>query len=120
METTTYKFQVGDIVSCVDYTLKDGLITYRYVDIDGDNMYVVEVKGVCDVYHEKILKLVSRPEHLEVPHLIGFVWRINKRLVAAGTLEDAIAVYRSHPTHENETIEEIRLLDKELALIAKL
>lgn len=50
---------------------------------------------------------------------LGFVWRINKRLVAAGTLEDAIKVFRSHPTHENETIEEIRLLDKEPALITK-
>lgn len=51
---------------------------------------------------------------------IGYVYRINKRLVAAETLEDAIKVFRSHPTHENETIEEIRLLDKELALIEKL
>ena len=50
---------------------------------------------------------------------LGYVWRINKRLVAAGTLEDAIAVYRSHPTQENETIEEIRLLDKELAIISR-
>ena len=51
---------------------------------------------------------------------LGYVWRINKRLVSAGTLEDAIKVFRSHPTHENEIIEEIRLLDKELALIKKL
>ena len=51
---------------------------------------------------------------------LGYVYRINKRLVAAETLEDAIKVYRSHPTNENETIEEIRLLDKELALIEKL
>ena len=51
---------------------------------------------------------------------LGYVWRINKRLVAAQSLENAIKVYRSHPTHENETIEEIRLLDKELALIEKL
>lgn len=51
---------------------------------------------------------------------LGYVYRINKRLVAAETLEDAIKVFRSHPTHENETIEEIRLLDKELALIKKL
>lgn len=50
---------------------------------------------------------------------LGYVWRINKRLVAAQSLEDAIKVYRGHPTHENETIEEIRLLDKELALIKK-
>jgi hypothetical protein len=50
---------------------------------------------------------------------LGYVWRINKRLVAAGTLEDAIAIYRSHPIDENETIEEIRLLDKEPALIEK-
>jgi hypothetical protein len=120
MDTTTYKFQVGDIVSCADCTLKEGLITYRYVDIEGDNMYVVEVKDVCDVYQEKILKLVSRPENLEVPHVLGYVYRINKRLVAAGTLEDAIKVFRSHPTQENEIIEEIRLLDKELALIEKL
>jgi hypothetical protein len=51
---------------------------------------------------------------------LGYVYRINKRLVAAETLEDAIKVYRSHPTNENEIIEEIRLLDKELALIEKL
>ena len=51
---------------------------------------------------------------------LGYVWRINKRLVAAQSLEDAIKVYRSHPTNENEIIEEIRLLDKELALIEKL
>lgn len=51
---------------------------------------------------------------------LGYVWRINKRLVAAQSLEDAIKVFRSHPTHENETIEEIRLLDKEIALIEKL
>lgn len=50
---------------------------------------------------------------------LGYVWRINKRLVAAQSLEDAIKVFRSHPTNENETIEEIRLLDKELALIEK-
>lgn len=50
---------------------------------------------------------------------IGYVYRINKRLVAAETLEDAIKVFRSHPTHENETIEEIRLLDKEQAIISR-
>lgn len=50
---------------------------------------------------------------------LGYVYRINKRLVAAQSLEDAIKAFRSHPTHEDETIEEIRLLDKELALIEK-
>lgn len=50
---------------------------------------------------------------------LGYVYRINKRLVAAETLEDAIKVYRSHPTNENEIIEEIRLLDKEQAIISR-
>ena len=50
---------------------------------------------------------------------LGYVWRINKRLVAAQSLEDAIKVFRSHPTDENDIIEEIRLLDKEPALIKK-
>lgn len=80
---------------------------------------------ICLVCDEDSLELEERPsmppedvqpECTKESHFLGYVYRINDRLVAAESLEKAIEVFRSHPPRCNETIESINLVG-DLALI---
>lgn len=80
---------------------------------------------VCVVCDEDSLELEERPpmpeeevqpECTKESHFLGYVYRINNRMVAAESLEKAIEVFRSHPTSCYETIESITLQGN-LALI---
>lgn len=58
-----------------------------------------------------------QPECAKESYFLGNVYLINSRLVAAKGLEEAIELFRSHPSHQYETIESITLKVPELALI---
>ena len=47
----------------------------------------------------------------------GYIYRVNKRVVVAPTIDDAIGLYRVNSAVEDEVIEEVKLLDKEQALV---
>lgn len=80
---------------------------------------------ICIVCNEEPLELEERPPMLEdvqpkcakESHFLGNVYRINNRLVAAEGLEKAIELFRSHPSHQYETIESITLQSRDPALI---
>ena len=80
---------------------------------------------ICLICDEDSLELEERPpmpqeevqpECTKESHFLGSVYRINNRLVAAESIEKAIKLFRSHPTHLCETIESITL-QGDLALI---
>lgn len=81
---------------------------------------------ICLVCDEDSLELEERPpmpeeevqpECTKESHFLGSVYRINNRLVAAESIEKAIEVFRSNPSHQYETIESITLQDRGPALI---
>ena len=81
---------------------------------------------ICLICDEDSLELEERPpmppeevqpECGKESHFLGYVYRINNRLVAAEGLEKAIELFRSHPSHQHATIKSITLQDEDLALI---
>ncbi len=83
--------------------------------------------GICLICDEDSLELEEKapmptpeevqPEPAKESYFLGYVYRINNRLVAAESLEKTIELFRSHPSHQNETIETIGLQSQDLALI---
>lgn len=81
--------------------------------------------GICLICDEGSLELEEKapmpeevqPECAKESYFLGSVFRINNRLVAAEGLEKAIDLFRSHPSHQYETIESITLQVPDLALI---
>lgn len=136
-----FKFEIGDVVRTKEgselVTQVDNLYR-RYTEHlivyfrfwDGSHCcYVLNVGNdeICLIADETQLELEERPPMPEEEgswtivrkenHFLGSVFRINKRLVAAEGVEKAIELFRSHPSHQNETIESIALQDRDLALI---
>ena len=81
---------------------------------------------ICIVCDEEPLELEERapmpaeevhPECAKESYFLGYVYRVNNRLVAAEGIEQAIRLFHDHPSHRSETIEKITLQDKDLALI---
>ena len=80
---------------------------------------------ICLICDEARLELEERapmpeevqPECVKESYFLGSVYRINNRLVAAESLEKAIELFRSHPSHQSDTIEAITLQSGDLALI---
>ena len=83
--------------------------------------------GICLICPEDSLVLEERPpmpeevqpECAKENYFLGSVYHINNRLVAAEGLEKAIKLFRSHPSHQYETIEAITLQVPDPALIQK-
>ena len=134
-----FKFEIGDVVRTKDSDMKlvafNGTKTYwEHLMVyfrfwDGCRLCYVLNTGdddICLISDEDSLELEERPpmpeeevqqECAKESHFLGSVFRINKRLVAAEGLEKAIELFRSHPSHQYETIEAITLQDRDLALI---
>lgn len=136
----TFKFMVGDVVRMkegdvlttqVDHcnkTYEKHLIVY-FRFWDGCRCCYVLHTGdddICLFCDEDSLELEERlpmppeevqPECAKEIYFLGSIFRINNRLVAAEGVEKAIELFRSHPSHQNETIESIALQDRDLALI---
>lgn len=137
----TFKFMVGDVVR-----MKEGDVLTTQVDHcnkvykehltvyfrfwDGNRCcYVLNVgdDDICLISDEARLELEERPPMPEEEGswtivckenlFLGSIFRINNRLVAAESLEKAVELFRSHPSHQNETIESIALQGRDLALI---
>lgn len=81
---------------------------------------------ICIVCDEEPLELEERPpmpaeevhpERAKESYFLGYVYRVNNRLVAAEGIEQAIRLFHDHPSHRSETIEKITLQDTNLALI---
>lgn len=89
--------------------------------------YVLDVgdDGNCLICDEARLELEEKapmpeevqPECAKESYFLGSVFRVNNRLVAAEGLEKAIDLFRSHPSHQYETIEYITLQSRDFALI---
>ena len=81
--------------------------------------------GICLICDEDSLELEEKapmpeevqPECAKESYFLGSVFCINHRFVAAGGLEKAIELFRSHPSHQSDTIESITLQSRDLALI---
>ncbi len=141
-EKGSYKFEVGDIVDFKDGLtvsppgfsdkayMKDLVVVFRFWD--GNNVYVLNTQDndICVIALEDDMintgtrfgYINGEPKNEEEPkeqssHYLGYVYRVNKRLVAAETIEEAIETFYSHPCHKCNTIEEVKLLDRDLALI---
>jgi len=142
-EKGSYKFEVGDIVDFKDGMsvtppgfpdkayMKDLVVVFRFWD--GNNVYILNTQDndicVTAIEHDIVgtgLKMgfiedetqrVNEEPKEQASHYLGYVYKVNKRLVAAETIEKAIETFCSHPSHKLETIEEVKLLDRELALI---
>ena len=135
-----FKFEIGDVVRMkegdvlttqVDYCNKVYLehLTVYFRFWDGNSCcYVLNVgdDDICLISDEEPLELEERPpmppeevqpECAKESHFLGSVYRVNNRLVAAEGLEKAIELFRSHPSHQYETIKSITLQDPDLALI---
>ena len=135
-----FKFEIGDVVCtkegdvlttqvdhCNNVYLEHLTVCFRFWD-GNFCCYVLNVgdDDICLICDETRLKLKERPpmpkeevqpECTKENHFLGSVFRINNRLVAAKSLEKAIELFRSHPTHRCETIEAITLQSPGLALI---
>lgn len=132
-----FKFNPGDVVRakenrrplvCDGDPYNDNL-TVMYCFWSGTACcYVLNTgyDGICIVCEEEPLELEERapmpaeevhPECAKESHFLGYVYRVNNRLVAAEGIEQAIRLFHDHPSHRSETIEEITLQDKDLALI---
>lgn len=135
-----FKFEIGDVVR-----MKEGSVLTTQVDyrnkVYGEHLtvcfrfwdgncccYVVNVgdDDICLTSDEDSLELEERPpmppeevqqECAKESYFLGSVYRINNRLVAAEGLDKAIELFRSHPSHQYDTIESITLQDPDLALI---
>lgn len=134
----SFKFEIGDVVRtkadrrpliCDErgHNYNEHLtVVFRFWGGTG-SCYVLNTgnDGICIVCDEEPLELEERapmpeevqPESAKESHFLGNVYRINNRLVAAEGLEKAIELFRSHPSHQYETIESITLQDRDLALI---
>lgn len=78
--------------------------------------------GICLICPEDSLVLeegAPMSEEVQENNFLGSVYHINNRLVAADGLEKAIKLFRSHPSHQYETIEAITLQGPDTALIQK-
>ena len=137
--TRAFKFGIGDVVRMKEgYALSTRFgycnkiyeehltVNFRYWD-GSRCCYVLNVgyDGICLIGDEDSLELEEKapmpteevlPEPAKESHFLGSVYRINNRLVAAEGLEKAIELFRSHPSHQYETIESITL-QGDLALI---
>lgn len=135
-----FKFEIGDVVRVkegdvlttqVDYCNKVYLehLTVYFRFWDGNCCcYVLNVgdDDICLISDEDSLELEERPpmppeevqpKCAKESYFLGSVYRINNRLVAAEGLDKAIELFRSHPSHQYDTIESITLQDPDLALI---
>lgn len=138
-----FKFMEGDVVrtkegnklvATVGIFIKEYRehLTVVYHYWDGSNCCYVLNTGddyICVCCGEDLLELVERapmpaeevhPECAKDSHFLGYVYRVNNRLVAAEGIEQAIRLFHDHPNHRLETIEKIALQDKDLALIQNL
>ncbi len=135
-----FKFKPGDVVQAKENRrplVIDGCpyynnLTVMYCYWNGiDCCYVLNTgcDGICIVCDEEPLELVERAPmkaeevHLECAkdsHFLGYVYRVNNRLVAAEGIEQAIRLFHDHPNHRSETIGKIILQDTDLALIQNL
>ena len=142
-EKGCYKFEVGDIVDLKDGLtvtppgfpdkayMKDFVVVFRFWD--GNNVYILNTQDndICVIALEDDIvgtgqkmgfvddetQSVTEEPNEQTSHYLGYIYRVNKRLVAAGTIEEAIETFYSHPCHKCETIEEVELLDGDAALI---
>lgn len=135
-----FKFKPGDVVRAKENRrplVYDGVryndnLTVMYCFWSGTACcYVLNTgcDGICIVCDEEPLELVERapmpaeevhPECAKESYFLGYVYRVNNRLVAAEGIEQAIRLFHDHPSHRSETIEKIALQDKDLALIQNL
>lgn len=131
----TFKFEIGDVVRMKEgYALEFSKMYKEHLSVyfrfwDGNCCcYVLNVgdDDICLISDEARLELEERPpmppeevqpECAKESCFLGSVFRINNRRVAAESLEKAIKLFRSHPSHQQETIESITLQDGDLALI---
>lgn len=130
-----FKFKPGDVVRVKENRrplVYDGCpcndnLTVNYCFWSGTACcYVLNTgrDGICIVCDEEPLELEERPPmpevHAEWPqesYFLGYVYRVNSRLVAAEGIEQAIRLFQDHPSHSSETIEQIILQDGNPALI---
>lgn len=130
-----FKFELGDVVRTKEGSVLVGDRTYdEHLTVvfyfwDGSQCcYVLNTgdDGICLICDEDSLELEERapmpeeevqPECAKESYFLGNVYLINSRLVAAKGLENAIELFRSHPSHQHETIESITLQVPDLALI---
>ena len=135
-----FKFKPGDVVRAkedrkplvIDGVRYNDNLTVMYCFWSGIACcYVLNTgcDGICIVCDEEPLELYERapmpteevhPECAKDSHFLGYVYRVNNRLVAAEGIEQAIRLFHDHPNHRLETIEKIALQDKDLALIQNL
>ena len=142
-EKDSYKFEVNDIVDLKEGMavtppgfqdkafMKDLVVVFRFWD--GNNVYVLNTQDndICIIaleddmvktgkrlgYLKEEPKCEEEEPKMKPSHYLGYVYKVNKRLVAAGTIEEAIETFYSHPNHQCDTIEEVKLIDRDLALI---
>lgn len=135
-----FKFEIGDVVrmeegavltSRVDHCNKEYRehLTVYFRFWDGNCCcYVLNVgdDDICLICDEARLELEERPpmppeeeqpERAKENYFLGNVYRINNRLVAAESLEKAIELFRSHPSHQSDIIDIITLQERYFALI---
>lgn len=142
---STFKYGVGDVlkVSKQDMILKlpinpekeykDNLrVVYRFYD--GNHGYVLESDdGCCLVLLEDDLELVekapvsvknskkieNKTKHsgCEESFYLGYVYKVNSRMVVSDSIENAISLFREHPSHKVDTIESIKLLERDCAIV---
>ena len=135
-----FKFEIGDVVRMKDgdtlitqvdhyYKEYEEHLTICFRFWDGNCCCYALNTGdddICLICDETKLELEERPpmppeevqpECAKESHFLGYVYSINNRLVAAESLEKAIKLFRSHPSHQYDTIESITLQAPDLALI---
>lgn len=134
-----FKFELGDVVRTKEgfalstraghcSKIYDEHLTVVFYFWDGSQCCYVLNTGdddICLICDEDSLELEEeapmpeevQPESAKESHFLGSVFLINHRLVAAEGLEKAIELFRSHPSHQYETIESITLQSRDLALI---
>lgn len=134
-----FKFGIGDILRMKEgsrlVTPGDSVKEYHeHLNVvfsfwDGCNCcYVLNTgdDGICGIIEENYLELEERapmpaeevhPECAKESYFLGNVYRVNNRLVAAESIEQAIRLFHDHPNHRSETIRNITLQDTDLALI---
>ncbi|MBR5395825.1 MAG: hypothetical protein IK144_12215 [Bacteroidaceae bacterium] len=136
-----FKFKPGDVVRMkqgdalvtqVNHckTVFEKHLTVVFCFWDGScRCYVLNTgeDGICLVSDEERLELEERapmptegaqPDCAKESYSLGYVFRINNRLVAAESIEKSIRIF--YDRHRSEAIEKIALQDKDLALIQNL
>jgi hypothetical protein len=141
---STFKYDVGDVLKIADPDKRlllptdlqkeyhDNLrVVFRF--FDGNHLYIIETEdGYCLILKEEEAELVEKAkaqepkpkkednienESVKDPYYLGYVYKVNKKLVVSDSIENAIRLFRKHPSHQADTIESINLIEKDCAIV---